>query len=379
MRMLERIALIALFSLWLAFPKIVLALSVDTPAKHAILLDVETNTVLFEKASDGSMAPSSMSKLMTAYVVFDMLKSGKLKMDDTFHVSEKAWSTQGSKMFVDINTDVRIEDLLRGMIIQSGNDACIVLAEGISGSEEAFANLLNVTAKKIGLRNSNFVNASGLPDPNHRTTARDLSVLAERLMIDFPEYTKFYHEKEFTYHNIKQGNRNPLLYGFPGADGLKTGHTDDAGYGLVGTALRDSRRLVLVVNGLSSMQERADESRRLLEWGFREFRNYKIFSANSQIAEIPVWAGVADTVPVTSDKDILFTLANTDRKNIQIAIQYNEPARAPIAAGDKLANLIIQVPGGIREDYPLYAARSVERLGFFSRAFLGIHYLIFGQ
>ncbi|HYH18896.1 MAG TPA: D-alanyl-D-alanine carboxypeptidase family protein, partial [Azospirillum sp.] len=243
------------------------AATIETIAKQAILLDMTSSTVLFEKNADQRMPPSSMSKVMTMYMVFEALKSGRLSLEHTLPVSERAWRMQGSKMFVELHNMIKIDDLIKGVIVQSGNDACIVLAEGLAGSEPAFAEQMNKKAKEIGLTATNLTNATGWPDPNHYVTARDLAILAERLIKDFPEYYHYYSIRDFQYHGIKQGNRNPLLYRGIGADGLKTGHTDAAGYGLTGSAEREGRRLILVVNGLPSMQARADESARLIEWG----------------------------------------------------------------------------------------------------------------
>ncbi|HYF08364.1 MAG TPA: D-alanyl-D-alanine carboxypeptidase family protein, partial [Acetobacteraceae bacterium] len=230
---------------------------VDTAARQAILVDADTDQVLLEKNPDERMPPSSMSKLMTMYVVFDHLRQGRLQMTQTLPVSERAWRMGGSKMFVDIGTQVAVEDLVRGVIVQSGNDACIVLAEAISGSEQQFAQLMNEYAPRIGLRNSTFRNSTGWPDPEHRTTARDLATLAKRIIADFPDYYRYYNERSFRYNNISQDNRNPMLARVPGADGLKTGHTEEAGFGLTGSAIRNGRRLILVVNGLPSMRSRA--------------------------------------------------------------------------------------------------------------------------
>jgi D-alanyl-D-alanine carboxypeptidase (penicillin-binding protein 5/6) len=265
------------------------------------------------------------------------------------------------------------------MIVQSGNDACIVLAEGIAGSEEAFADLMNKTAKEIGLQNSHFTNATGWPDPNHRMTARDLAILASRIMKDFPEYMHYDQQKEFTYHNIKQGNRNPLLYGYPGGDGLKTGHTDEGGYGLVGTAMRDGRRLIVVFNGTASMQERADEARFLLDYGFREFRNVKLYKAGDVIAEPKIWMGTAPKVPMVIKQDILFTLPVNAARNIDATVQYESPLQAPIAKDQQIGTLNIKINDTAPKQIPLYAAESVDRLGFFGRFKRGMDYMLFGE
>jgi D-alanyl-D-alanine carboxypeptidase (penicillin-binding protein 5/6) len=353
--------------------------TIDIPAREVLLLDASTDTILLDKNADQPMPPASMSKLMTAYVVFDSLKQGKIKLSDTFKVSQKAWAMQGSKMFVDIDTMVSVEDLLRGMIIQSGNDACIVLAEGISGSEESFAQLMNSYAKQIGLKGSYFINSTGWPHPEHRMTARDLTHLAMRLMHDFPEYTHYYKELDFTYHGIKQGNRNPLLYGFPGAEGLKTGHTDEAGYGLVMSASRDGRRLVGMIGGLSSMQARADESRRLLEWGYREFRLQNVAKAGAAVTDAQVWGGKAEQVPLVLKQDIKLTLPNSARSAVTAQVKYTSPLRAPITPDSVAGELVIKTSTGQQYNYPLYPAAAVEARGFFSRAWRGLSYLLTGQ
>src|SRR5690606_24953816 len=268
---MRRFAIVSLFAILLSVVPLS-ARALETPAREAILIDVDTRTVLFEKNSQARMPTSSMSKVLTAYLVFEAIKDGRIKLDDTLPVSEKAWRMQGSKMFVPIGEQVKVEDLLRGVIVQSGNDATVVLAEGISGTEEAFADLMNITAKKIGMNNSHFMNASGWPDPNHYSTAYDLALLAYHMITEHSDYYHYYSEKEFTFNKIKQGNRNPLLYRNIGADGIKTGHTEEAGYGLMASAVQGGRRLILVVNGLESMQQRADESARLLSWGFQNFK-----------------------------------------------------------------------------------------------------------
>ena len=237
----------------------------ETLAKEAVIIDFETGAVLYDKNADIKTPTSSMSKVMTAMVVFDAIRSGKLSLEQTLPVSEKAWRSEGSKMFVALNSQVKVEDLIRGMIIQSGNDACVVLAEGVAGSEENFTELLNAKAKEIGMSGSHFMNSSGWPDPEHYSTVRDLAAMAKYLITNYPDEYKYYSEKEFTYNNIKQGNRNPLLYKNMGADGVKTGHTDDGGYGLIGSAVREGRRVIMVLNGTASMQERADEASKLVE------------------------------------------------------------------------------------------------------------------
>lgn len=355
------------------------AASIETVGRQAILLDLSTNTILFEKNADQRMPPSSMSKLMTLYMVFEAIKGGRLSFDHTLPVSERAWRMQGSKMFVELNNNIKVMDLIKGVIIQSGNDACIVLAEGLAGSEQAFAEKMTKRIKEIGLKDSNLVNATGWPDPNHYMTARDLATLAEHLIRDFPEFYYLFSEKEFTYHGIKQGNRNPLLYrNTAGVDGLKTGHTEVAGYGLTASGERDGRRLVLVINGLPSMQARADETARLLEWGFREFNAYALYRAGDAIDEVPVWLGSLEKVPVTVPKDLKITMARADRPNMKVTLVANQPVAAPIRKGDTVGKLVISAPGAPSKEVPVVAAVDVDRLGFVGRAFTAAKYLVFG-
>lgn len=340
---------------------------VDTVARQAILIDFDTGATLLEKNPDERMPPSSMSKLMTMYVVFDMLKAGRLQFDQQLPVSERAWRMGGSKMFVQIGTQVSVENLARGVIVQSGNDACIVLAEGISGSEQQFAELMNETGRRIGLRSSNFRNATGWPDPEHRMTARDLATLARRIITDHPEYYRFYNERSFRWNDITQENRNPTLARVPGADGLKTGHTEEAGYGLTASAIRGGRRLILVVNGLPSMRVRAEESERLLEWGFREFDNAVIFRAHETVEEVPVYLGSRPTVPLVSGQDLVLTLPRQWRRNLQVRLRYDAPIPAPIAKGQEIGKLLVSGQGVPEMELKLIAGADVERLGLLPR------------
>ena len=340
------------------------AATIDTIARQAILVDATTNTVLFEKNADQKMPTSSMSKVMTAYMVFEALRDKRLKLDDTLPVSERAWRTQGSKMFVELGNRIKVEDLIRGMIIQSGNDASIVLAEGLGGSEDAFAKKMSERAHEIGMKDSNFVNATGWPDDNHYSTCRDLATLARALILTFPEYYHYDAERDFTYHGIKQGNRNPLLYRNMGVDGLKTGHTEIAGYGLIGSAQRDGRRLILVVNGLPSMQARADEPARLIEWGFREFSAYTLLKPGESVDSLPVWLGQAPTVAAVTGGGLTVTMAQEERRGLKVTLQAQVPVPAPIVKGQTIGKLVITAPGFITREVPLVAAEAVARLGF---------------
>jgi D-alanyl-D-alanine carboxypeptidase (penicillin-binding protein 5/6) len=340
---------------------------VDTQARHALLVDFETGAVLLEKAADDRMPPSSMSKLMTMYVVFDLLKQGRLRLDQMLPVSERAWRMGGSKMFVQVGTQVSVENLARGVIVQSGNDACIVLAEGISGSETQFAELMNEYGRRLGLRDSTFRNATGWPDPEHRMSARDLATLARRIIADHPEFYRYYNERSFRWNDINQENRNPTLARVAGADGLKTGHTEEAGYGLTASAVRGGRRLILVVNGLPSMRSRAEESERLLEWGFREFDNVVMFRAADTVEEVPVYLGDRATVPLVAGRDLVLTLPRQWRRGLQATVRYEAPVTAPVSKGQELGRLLVSGQGVPEMDVPLIAGADVDRLGLIPR------------
>lgn len=365
MTILSRYAIAILLAAAISLP--VRAGAVETAAKHAYLVDARTGAVLMEKNAAEPMAPASMTKLMTIYLIFERLKDGRLKLDTELPVTEEAWRTGGSKSFVSVGSKVRVEDLIRGIIVQSGNDACIVAAQGIAGSESAFAVEMNKKAKELGLTGSNFRNATGWPDPEHLSTARDLALLAKRTIQDFPELYKYYAETEFAFGGIRQANRNPLLYKNMGADGLKTGHTEASGYGLTASAVRGDRRLILVVNGLGSDKERGDESARLMEWGFTEFENYTFFKAGETVESAEVWQGRAATVPLVVERDVLATLPKASREKLRVTVQYAGPIPAPIAKGQKVATLVMDAPGAGKIEVPLLAGTDVERKGFFGR------------
>ncbi len=356
--------------------------TLETLAKQAIIIDYNTGTILLEKKADERMAPSSMSKLMTAYMVFQRLKEGSWKLTDELPVSESAWKRHyksgGSLMFLKIGTTASIESLIHGVIIQSGNDACSVLAEAYAGSEEAFAAKATHLAQQMGMTNTTLRNASGWPDPEHLTTARDLSILATRLINDFPEYFPIYSKREFTHNGIKQGNRNPLLYSVAGADGLKTGHTESAGYGLVGTVKRNDRRVIMVINGLKNLKERAEESERLIEWAFREFEDYALFKPDETVVEAEVWLGVSETVPLVAAKKLEVTLPRKLRPNMKVTAVYSGPIPAPIKRGQQVATLVITAPGIQTVELPLVAGADVEKVGFFGRIGATVKYFFKG-
>ena len=353
--------------------------SFDAGAKQAILVDFDTGAVLFEKNADEIMFPASMTKMMTAYVAFRGLERGTLRMEDELPISEEAWRMGGSKMFVEVGKTVTVEDLLRGIIVQSGNDASIVVAEAISGSEAAFGDLMTEIGREIGMENTQFRNATGWPDEEHYTTARDLAILAHRIIADFPEEYEMFSEKSFTYADIKQGNRNPLLYRDIGADGLKTGSTDASGYGLTGSALRNGRRLIMVLNGLENAKVRSQESARLMRWGFREFENYALFDAGEGVDDVEIWLGDKPGVGLElGDGPLTITVPRGSRKNMKVKVVYDGPVPAPVAKGDELAKLVITLPDAEPIERPLYAMADVGQLGVFGRLGSALRYLIFG-
>jgi D-alanyl-D-alanine carboxypeptidase (penicillin-binding protein 5/6) len=364
-----------------AFPSTVgqlMAQTIDTAARNAYVIDLATDTVLLSKAANVAMPPASMSKLMTVYMVFDRLKKGSLKLDDTFLVSKKAWKKGGSKMFVKVGDRVSVSDLLRGIIVQSGNDACIVIAEALGGSEEAFAKIMTQRAREIGLTNSRFVNATGWPHPDHGMSAADLALLSRVLINKFPELYKIFSEKTFTYHKIKQGNRNPLLYRDVGADGLKTGHTRVAGYGLTASAIRDGRRIVMVLNGLGSVRQRSLEAVRIMDWAFRTFKPYTLFKKDDVVTKAGVWLGSMPTVALEIPSDLKLTMSRTARANMKVIVRMNNPVAAPIEKGQKLATLVVSAPNIQTREIPLIAAETVDRLGFFRRIAAAIKHVLWG-
>src|SRR5215468_29375 len=355
--------------------------AIETAAKQALVIDYQTGSVLFEKGADDQIQPASMTKLMTLYVLFDQLKQGKVSLTDEFTVSENAWSRgvdAESNMFVDLNSKVKVEDLIRGIAIQSGNDACKVVAEGIAGSEEAFVKLMNKKAEEIGLIHSHFENSDGLESPGHMMTARDILTMAERIYADFPEYYHYFGEKEFTFNNIKQGNRNPLLYKDVGVDGLKTGHLSISGFGLVASAKQGDRRIFMVLHGMDSMQSRSDESVKMITWAFQSFQNVKLAKAGDRLEQAPVWYGTADTVPLTVAKDLVATLPRGTQEEVQAKAIFQGPVEAPIGAGQQLGKLVITSSSGATE-VPLVAAVAVERVGLIGHIIATLKYLVSPQ
>jgi D-alanyl-D-alanine carboxypeptidase (penicillin-binding protein 5/6) len=360
------------------------AASIDINAREYVLIDYQTGAMLGAKDADKPMPPSSMSKLMTAYMTFEALKAGRISLDDELTVSRNAWqlggaASGGSTMFLGPGSRVKVEDLLRGMIVQSGNDACIVLAEALAGSEETFAEQMNAKAKELGMTNSHFMNATGLPHEEHFMSPRDLATLARRIIVDFPEYYSLYGETSFTYNNITQGNRNPLLYRVgSGADGLKTGHTAIAGYGLTGSAIRNGRRLILVANGMDSMKDRDEETAKLLDWGFREFTNRSLFTAGEVVTDAEVWLGDTGSVNLVIPRDVLVTVPRAASQNLDVRVVYEGPISAPVAKGAEIAKIVIKGKDLEPIEIPLQAASDVGRLGYVGRLKAAASYIIFG-
>ncbi len=358
----------------------------DTTASYAYLVDYDTGAVLLDKGGDELMAPASMSKLMTAYIVFDKLQKGQLSLTDEFEVSENAWRKGGEKsgsstMFLKPHSKVKLDDLLKGIIVQSGNDACITVAENIAGSEENFAAEMTIKARELGLPKSTFKNATGWPDKEHLMTPKELAQLTKLIIQNFPEYYPYYSIKSFKYNGINQENRNPLLYSMPDqADGVKTGHTSKSGHGLVGSAKSKDgkRRLILVVNGLKTMKDRGMEAKRIMEWGFREFDNYSLFAPGQTVEQIPVWMGTQKTVPVTLKDPALVTLNRLDKLNAKVTVTADGPVKAPVHQGDKVAELNILLKDGTKYSFPLIAQENIGKIGYFGKMGLALKSLFYG-
>jgi D-alanyl-D-alanine carboxypeptidase (penicillin-binding protein 5/6) len=354
-----------------------LAQSFQTLAQQAILVDASSGTVLFEKNADDLMAPASMAKTMTVEVIFHEMQEGRLSLDSEFTISENAWrkgggGSGGSAMFAQVNSTIKLSDLLRGIIVQSGNDASIAVAEGIAGTEENFARMMTNRARELGMTRSTFRNATGYGHPEQKVTARDLAKLAIHIIETYPELYKIFGEREFTWNRIRQQNRNPLLAMDIGADGLKTGNIDESGYGLTASAVQNGQRLVLVVNGLKSSRDRATESRKLLEWGFRAFEARPLFAAGETVGEAQVFGGDRRSLPLVSPKPVQLLLPRGSGDRIVARIVYTGPLRAPIKAGDQVARL--QVTRGDTQalDIPLYAGEDVAVGTLSQRAFDGL-------
>jgi D-alanyl-D-alanine carboxypeptidase (penicillin-binding protein 5/6) len=342
----------------------------ETQARGAWVYDVTTGTVLLEKNAHQPMPPASMSKLMTINMLFEALKDGRVSLEERFAVSSNAKAMQGSTMFLNEQDRPTVEELIKGIIVLSGNDACVAVAEGLAGTERDFAAKMNERARALGLNDSHFVNASGWPDPDHRMSMHDLGRLAVRLITEFPEYYPYFALQEFPYDGRSPDNRfnrNPLLKMNIGADGLKTGHTQEAGYGLVGSAQRDGRRVVFVISGLDSEKARTEEAQRVVDWAFREFIQKTIAREGYRIIEAPVWMGSVKSVGLAVEKDLTLLLPSLAQDRLKAEVRYAGPLKAPFAAGTHLADMVIDIPGHQPVTVPLVAADDVGRGGFATR------------
>ena len=348
-----------------------------TSSEYVMIMDYDTGDVLFEKNADQPMKPASMAKIMTVYILFEYLKDNDLTMDDEFIVSEKAWKKGGSRTFLEPGSKVKIADLLRGIIVQSGNDAAIVVAEGLAGTEDAFAQIMTEKAAELGMENTVFGNSTGWPDDVTTTTARDLAILGRSIISEFPEYYPMFAESSFTYNKITQPNRNPLIYGVAGADGLKTGHTEESGYGLVGSALRGDQRVVMVLNGMSSIKERKNEGIRLMDLTFRSFKKETLIKQGDILGYSSVWMGQRGVVPLTVGADISKVMDKETAESVTQTMDWPSYISAPITKGQELGRLTLNISGKDYH-YPLVAAEDVIDLSFYRYPGAYIHYLIFG-
>ncbi|WP_457092785.1 D-alanyl-D-alanine carboxypeptidase family protein [Microvirga sp. P5_D2] len=353
------------------------AQSFQTSAPTAVLMDADSHAILFEKNADELTAPASMAKTMTAEVIFNEMKNGRLNMDSMFNISENAWrkgggGSGGSSMFAQVNTSIRLEDLLRGLIVQSGNDAAIAIAEGVAGTEENFSKLMNERARQIGMTKSTFRNATGYGHPEQKATVRDLAKLALYIIETYPDLYKMFGEREFTWNKIRQQNRNPLLAMDIGADGLKTGNIDEAGYGLIGSAVQNGQRLIVVVNGMKTARDRANEARKLLDWGFRAFESQQLFAEGQVVGEAQVFGGSKRSLPLVSKKPIRVLVPRGDGERVTARIIYTGPLKAPIQKGAEVARLQVNRGDMQALEMPLYANEDIQEGTLSQRALDGL-------
>ena len=351
--------------------------SFDTSAENALLIDFDTNQILYSKNEEKKIYPASMSKLMTLYILFDSLKKGIVTLDDKFIVSRNAYQKEGSTIYAELGTEISVQDLIRGIIVSSGNDACIIVAEALSGSEDNFANQMNFYAEEMGLRNSNFKNSSGLHNDDHYTSAEDLVKLSYLLITDFPDYYQYFAERSFTWNSIIQYNRNNILRLDLGVDGLKTGYTSKSGYGVVVSSEKNGRRLIGIVTGLKSVDDRTNEISRLINYGYRGFKSYSVFKDNQIIDYAKVWKGNKNNLPLIVDKDINLLLDIPGRRGINVEYKYNEPIYAPILKGDVVGSIDIIVPGRKNIKLDLLAGEDVKQVNFFTGFIRSLDYFLY--
>ena len=366
--------ILAVLSIFLLNSVFVFASYIDTDAETAVVIDATTGKVLFAKDKDKRTYPASMTKIMTTLIVFEKLSNGTLSLDDTFLVSERAWKErEGSSMFVEINKNIRVEDLLRGIIVQSGNDACIVIAENIAGTEASFAKMMTEKAQDIGMTNTMFTNSTGMHDKNNFSTVYDLAILSQYLINNFPEYYHMFAETEFEWSNIKQKNRNPLLYKNMGVDGLKTGHLSVSGYGLAASAINGNRRVISVTNGFSSTQKRSQGSSRLITWSFREFENIKLFEDFTEFTSIKIPGSNESLSLIGAANDIVLTVPRTKDKELDYEIELFDDIKFPITAGDTIGKIKVIIPNEESEYFDAVSVNDINRSNIFSRFFTYIY------
>ena len=384
LNLLHRITLVV-FSLITIFAFVVQAHAqlYQTRAQQALLLDADTGTILFAKEADAKIPPASLAKIMTMEVVFNQLKNGKLSLQDKFFVSENAWrkggtNSGGSTMFAKLNSEIPLEDLIRGVVVQSANDGSIIIAEGLGGSEAAFSNLMNQRARTIGLNNSNFVNSTGLPAENQYVSIRDLSKLAQHVITEYPNFYRYYSEPAFEWNNITQRNRNPLLRMNVGADGMKTGYTEASGYAIIGSAVRDGQRLITVLSGMESKKQRAEEARKILDWGFRAFEKITLFDEGEILGQASVYGGQKSGVDVAGKGPVEIYLPIGNRDKLKARIVYTGPIMPPVEEGAKVAVLKVWIGDELSQEIALYAAETVEKGGLQRQAVDALKELLFG-
>jgi D-alanyl-D-alanine carboxypeptidase (penicillin-binding protein 5/6) len=359
------------------------AQSRESGAQHVTIMDSESGAILFCDECETAIPPASMSKLMTVLIVLDQLRAGSITMDTQFTVSERAWRefgapSSGSHMFLPVHSSVTVRDLLYGAVIVSANDACVVLAEGLAGSEQAFVALMNERARQLGLQSAHFTNATGLDDPEHRISSADLARLARHIIVNYPDFYRVYSQPSFTYNNHTQSNRNPLLGAFEGADGMKTGHTDESGYGLIGSATQGDQRRIIVFNGARSMAERRSEAIRLMTTAFQQYNLTRIANEGDEVGRAEVWLGSRGSVPLMAQSDIIVGAPRALRASLTAHIAYDGPIHPPIREGDVVARLVVEGPGFPTQEFPLVAGRNVGQANWFSRAWEGLRLSLFG-
>ena len=374
-----------LLFIFFSFSSVLIA-SPKIDVKSAILMDYNSGKILYEIEPDVHIYPASMTKIMTSIIAFDLLKQGKIKLDDETVVSENAWrlSQKGfSSMFIMINDTVTIEELLRGIIVVSGNDACVALAEAIAGSEENFAEIMNEKSKEIGLENTNWSNSSGINDPQNYSTVRDIAIMSKYLISNYPVYYEYFKETEFTWDRtggdpIKQGNRNPLLYKRIGADGIKTGYLDSEKYSLAASVIAEERRLISVISGFQTKKARSNDSLKLISWGLRNTNTYKIAEKDSPVFDLDVWLGKNEKVKGYVKEDLYITINKNELKDLKVSLMYSGPLKAPIAKDDKIGNLVIQTSNEKR-NIEVYSSEKIKKVNFIKSLFLSFNYMIWGD